>query len=227
MHPFRTLRFALSLAALSSLLVATACSVSGDGASCDGPRPTCAVTVCGGPPGETNASCTDGEWECPAVEPASCPSQGDDGGPYACDSDLALYCGTCDGVPIEQECGASGWTCPPVAPSCGEYDGGTGCPDVEPLCGSCDDAGSVLPTCSGSEWICPVFNCPVEPVDGSDDGGGHDGGADAAPDSGFDAGGDLCVEGASCSEGMSCTIGTAGQLPFSCECIAGQYACTP
>ena len=254
MSSLRLLRLTLSFASLSALLVATACGGSDGGSGdCAGPAPSCGVIpscssgLGGGGGGEAAATCTEGQWECPVYSALACPA-GDAG--YACSSDIAIDCGTCNGEPVGQECGPEGWTCPPLSPSCGEGDDdGGACPDVAPLCGGCDDGTYVDPVCSGSEWICPILNCPYQPADGGPDsgndggqchgrycdqdgggydggpydGGGYDGGVDASPD----AGGNLCAEGAPCSDGMSCTIGTAGQVPLSCECIDEQYACVP
>ena len=256
-RPSRFLRIGLSLASLSALFLAVACGGStdddgGGGKTCEGTAPSCPVApnCTGGTAIAPPATCDEGQWQCPAISNITC---AEDGGPYRCASQIELNCGTgCEGQPLVQECGPTGWTCP-LYLSC---DDGGACPDVAPVCYGCGGE-TVSPTCSGSEWECPIFGCPIEldggpgdddggpvPDSGDDDGGchghhcGYDGGPypdggpydggpfDAGVDAAPDAGGSFCAEGAACIEGMSCTIGTAGKAPLSCECIGGAYACT-
>jgi hypothetical protein len=224
----RVLHLGLALASVSAFALAAACGGSSDGGSggsCASPldTPSCGViTNCDGSTSPIVPTCGSDGWSCPPVPDVLCAS---DGGTNVCASALALDCGTCNGQRIAQECGPGGWSCPPVPASCEESDGGA-CPDVAPLCEGCGDGTFPAPICSGARWTCPILGCPIEPDAGLD--AGPDAAPDAGPDSGSDAGvGDFCERGAACLEGMSCTVATAGQLPLSCECVDGTYACSP
>jgi hypothetical protein len=139
----------------------------GDDEGCVGEQPTCGTSC--GVSGSVGASCSGGNWICPAFESnIACPTDGgigDDDGGYACpdvEPDCSFY--DCNGqyVSGSPSCEYGIWQCPELnEPACW-VDGGPGpdagsCTGPQPECQEEDCNGNTFTTsatCLYDQWQC-------------------------------------------------------------------------